>query len=144
LSFFEPKILSKGFKVTKEFDDITIKTDKRLLKQILLNLLSNAVKFSHDSGALRLSLTKVASTNRMVFRVADTGIGMTAEEAQDVREPFVKIESAYSRSNERTGLGLPLVDRFADIIGAKMHIYSKNDEGTQIEIEVDCGIDPTP
>src|SRR3546814_11070124 len=80
--------------------------DRRRLKQIVLNLLSNAVKFTPAGGTVRVSLT--FNDDGVAITVADSGIGMSAEQIPIALSPFGQVDSSLSRRHEGTGLGLPL------------------------------------
>ncbi len=79
--------------------------DPMRLRQILLNLLSNACKFTKQ-GEVRLRVRKVADGRNWVdFAVADTGIGMTAEQQAKLFEEFTQADSSTARRYGGTGLG---------------------------------------
>jgi signal transduction histidine kinase len=105
--------------------------DERLIKQAMLNLLGNALKFTHPGGAVRVSVD-LAANGRLFFRVADTGIGMAEKDLSRVLEPFVQLESAFSRKNGGAGLGLPLVKKIADLHGGSLTLESVLGAGTTV------------
>ncbi len=107
-------------------------TDRRLVKQIILNLMANAVKFNRTGGKVQVQARQVGPS--AVIIVSDTGIGMTAEEIERARQPFVQLESAYHRSQEGSGLGLPLVERFARLLGGHLDIRSEKGVGTTMTV----------
>jgi len=105
-----------------------LRSDRRLVKQILLNLAANAVKFNRPAG--RVTIATRRSGDMIELEVADTGIGMSAEDLKRVLQPFVQLESAYRRSREGSGLGLSLVDRFARLLGGRLELRSEPGVGT--------------
>jgi signal transduction histidine kinase len=105
-----------------------MRSDRRLVKQILLNLAANAVKFNRPGG--NVTITTRRRGNTVELEVADTGIGMHPEDLNRVLKPFVQLESAYQRSREGSGLGLSLVDRFARLLGGRLDIRSELGVGT--------------
>ena len=107
--------------------------DGRLVKQMLLNLVSNAVKFSPANTRILLSVTR-ASDRSIQFVVEDQGIGIAAVDIERILRPFEQVESAWNRSHEGVGLGLPLVHSMARAHGATMHIDSAPGEGTTVTI----------
>ena len=113
----------------------TIHTDSRLLKQILLNILSNAVKFSPRGSTVDLTLRQAAD-GMVEIEVADEGPGMTEEEIVRVMEPFVQLENSYTRTNEGTGLGIPLISRFTNLIGGRFRLLSTPGKGTRAIVTV--------
>jgi len=110
-----------------------LRGDERALKQILINLLSNAIKFTPAGGdiAVRVWLTSGGSIR---LAVADTGIGMRAQDIPRALEPFQQVDSGLDRRHEGTGLGLPLCKRLADLHGAELLLSSDPGVGTCVTI----------
>ncbi|MEX0300496.1 MAG: ATP-binding protein [Kordiimonas sp.] len=107
--------------------------DLRLLKQILLNLVSNAVKFTEAGGTITLSAEQKRKTIRIY--VEDTGIGMTADELEKALTPFGQAGASLVRTQQGTGLGLPLVSNLAELHSAKFEIESEKGRGTKITLK---------
>ncbi|MFQ5785867.1 MAG: ATP-binding protein, partial [Alphaproteobacteria bacterium] len=108
-----------------------LRADKRKLKQILLNLLANAIKFTPEGG--RVTLSVAAGPRRgFVFKVADTGIGIAADDIPKVMAPFGQVESDLDRRYEGTGLGLPLSKAFTEMHGGSLEIESAPGRGTTV------------
>jgi PAS domain S-box-containing protein len=103
--------------------------DPRHFKQILLNLLSNAVKFTRARGRVSVSAAYEDGLG-MVVSVTDTGIGIAAEDLDQVFEPFVQLGQASHRSSEGTGLGLSLARALARLNGGDLTIESEQGRGT--------------
>jgi len=110
-----------------------VQCDRRMMKQVLVNLVSNAIKFTGEGGSVKVTLEKPPSDFVRII-VADTGIGMTAEEVELAMQPFGQAQSILSRSHEGTGLGLPLVEQFLGLHNSKMHIQSTPGKGTEIGV----------
>src|SRR5712692_6649529 len=94
--------------------DITVRTDRRALSQILLNLANNAIKFT-EKGKVRLEVRQ-AGTNgktKAQFSVIDSGIGIRAEDQAKLFEAFVQVDAHATRRFEGTGLGLHLSQKLA-------------------------------
>ncbi|KAF0225254.1 MAG: Sensory transduction histidine [Rhodospirillaceae bacterium] len=108
--------------------------DPLRLKQVLFNLLANAVKFTPAGGHVILSLGRDESGSWI--KVADSGIGMKAEDIDRVLEPFVQIDSHLSRCNMGTGLGLPLAKRFIELHGGTLVLTSQPGQGTVVTIRL--------
>ncbi len=106
--------------------------DPTRVKQILLNLLSNAVKFTPAGGTVTLRVQPDAEGVRI--EVSDTGIGMSAEGIRVALTPFGQVDSQLTRRAGGTGLGLPLVRSFVDMLGGSMGIESREGEGTTVRI----------
>lgn len=102
-------------------------------KQILLNLISNAVKFTEKGGSVMVS-ARVDDDKQMVIDVTDTGIGMTADEMKRALEPFGQVQTAFSRDNSGTGLGLTIVESLVRLHGGKFTLMSEKGKGTTARI----------
>jgi signal transduction histidine kinase len=109
-----------------------VRVDKRRLHQILLNLLSNAVKFTPRGGAVRVSAAR--GDGGLILTVADTGIGMAAEDIPKALERFGQIDSRLSRAYEGAGLGLPLAKQLVELHGGSLAIKSAPGRGTTVTI----------
>ena len=109
----------------------SVRADARALKQVLLNLLSNAIKFTPPGGRVSAGARFDPSLGIMLF-VADTGIGMSAEEVKVAMEPFGQIDSMLAREHPGTGLGLPISAALVKLHGGEIRIDSIPGEGTRL------------
>ena len=110
----------------------TVETDLTKLRQMLLNLLSNAAKFT-EGGAITLSAARQGGPGpdaRLVFAVADTGMGMSAEQLAKLFQRFTQADSSTTRRFGGTGLGLSLTKAFADMLGGVVTVASEPGRGT--------------
>ncbi len=105
--------------------------DQRRIKQILLNLLSNAVKFTPEGGKVTLTLRQNPDES-LLFRVTDTGIGMSPQDIQKAMTPFMQVDSGMNRRQEGTGLGLPLAQSMIEMHGGTMTVESEPGKGTSV------------
>ena len=124
-----------AFSIAVQRDLPALWADERLLKQILLNLLSNAVKFTPAGGRVELRVLVRAETGAVAFEVADTGIGIAAEDIPRVLRPFEQVDSSLNRRFEGTGLGLPLVKSMVDLHGGTFRLQSAVGIGTTAAAE---------
>ncbi len=116
-------------------DDLALAVaDRRAVKQILINLLSNAVKFTQERGCVTVD-AKV-SDQSLFIQVADTGIGMSADELETVGQPFTQVDNSYTRSCEGTGLGLALVKGLVRLQDGTFEIESERDVGTCVTVAI--------
>ena len=113
--------------------EIRIVADERLLLQIIANLLTNAIKFTPEGGTVRLHVSATAEKG-IVFRIADTGIGIAPENIQRVLRPFEQVETSYSRRHSGSGLGLPYAKRLAELHGGELRIDSELAKGTTVTV----------
>ncbi len=97
-------------------------------KQMLMNLLSNAIKFTPPDGRVTIDCSYRGSD--LCISVTDTGIGMDEKEIETAMAPFGQVESAFSRHNSGTGLGLTLVNALIGMHDGKFEMTSRKGEGT--------------
>jgi len=110
-----------------------VSSDARRLKQILVNLLSNAIKFNKEGGSITIDAEN-GSDDSVSLIIADTGIGMTAEEIDQALEPFVQLNEDHLMARDGMGLGLPLTKQLVDALGGKICVQSQPSVGTTIRI----------
>lgn len=103
------------------------------VSQVLLNLLSNAVKFTED-GSIRLEA--VLEDENMVFRITDTGIGMTPEHLACLFRPFEQGDTSITRKYGGTGLGLSISRYLVELMGGKIRVESRPSVGTCFELRL--------
>jgi len=103
-------------------------TDKRLLKNILINLFSNALKFSPDEG--RVWIQTENENNHLRILVKDEGLGIPEEDQQHLFATFYRGKNV--QNIQGTGLGLPIVKRYLDLLKGTISLQSKLGEGTTV------------
>jgi signal transduction histidine kinase/methyl-accepting chemotaxis protein len=110
--------------------------DPMRLKQILLNLLSNACKFTKE-GEVALRVRKVADGCEWVeLAVADTGIGMTAEQQAKLFQDFTQADSLTARRYGGTGLGLAISRKLARMMGGDVTVASEPGKGSVFTVRL--------
>jgi len=107
-----------------------IEADPRAVKQVLLNLMSNALKFTPEGG--KVILRGFEAADGVVLQVADTGIGISAEDLPRLGRPFEQIESHHSKSHQGSGLGLALSKSLVEMHGGSLRIDSVLGKGTTV------------
>jgi signal transduction histidine kinase len=113
--------------------------DPMRLKQILLNLLSNACKFTKE-GDVALRVRKVADGRDWVeLAVADTGIGLTAEQQAKLFQEFTQADSLTARRYGGTGLGLALSRKLARMMGGDVTVASEPGKGSVFTVRLPAG-----
>jgi adenylate cyclase len=113
-----------------------LNTDPMRLKQILLNLLSNACKFTKE-GEVALRVRKVADGRDWVeLAVADTGIGLTAEQQAKLFQEFTQADSLTARRYGGTGLGLALSRNLARMMGGDVTVTSEPGKGSVFTVRL--------
>ena len=122
---------NKNRLVVKASDNLgALTADSMRLKQILLNLLSNACKFTKE-GEVALRARKVADGRDWVeLAVADSGIGMTAEQQAKLFQDFTQADSLTARRYGGTGLGLAISRKLARMMGGDVTVASELGKGS--------------
>jgi PAS domain S-box-containing protein len=101
--------------------------DPLRLGQVLLNLLDNAVKFT-PAGSVSLAASR--QDDRLVFEVADTGIGMNAEQLAGLFNPFQQGDGSITRKFGGSGLGLAIAKHLVELMGGAIHVDSQPGAGS--------------
>ena len=113
--------------------------DEHRVRQILVNLFSNAVKFTHAGGTITVSsetagpegcAAESAEAGCVFIRVADTGIGIPADQLEAIFEPFTQVETKLTRAAGGTGLGLSISRELARLMGGDLTVESRPGEGS--------------
>lgn len=112
---------------------LEVDADRRAIKQIVLNLVSNALKFTPKGGAVTVTAQGYDGVFELV--VADTGVGISAEDLERLGKPYEQAGDP-TRRQMGTGLGLSLVRSFAELHGGEMIIESTVGEGTSVTVRL--------
>jgi signal transduction histidine kinase len=113
--------------------------DPMRLRQILLNLLSNACKFT-KAGEVKFAARKVSNGSSVVeFAVADTGIGMTAEQQAKLFEEFTQADASTAQRFGGTGLGLAIARKLARMMGGDVTVTSESSKGSVFTVRLPGG-----
>jgi two-component system cell cycle sensor histidine kinase PleC len=111
---------------------VRLRSDPRLVRQILLNLLSNATKFTPAGGEIRVSMAYEGA--RAQVSISDTGIGMSTEDLETACRPFGQTRRGKAQGQAGTGLGLSICKSLTELLGAEMAISSCPDAGTEVRL----------
>jgi two-component system phosphate regulon sensor histidine kinase PhoR len=103
--------------------------DRRAVEQILTNLIDNALKYTDEGG--RIDVTLRGQDGRLEVVVADTGLGIPADEVPRVFERFYRVDKARSRALGGTGLGLAIVKHLVQAMGGDIRLESEVGEGSR-------------
>jgi PAS domain S-box-containing protein len=128
---FRPMAQAKGLAFSIRLDaglPQEIQTDPQRLRQVLNNLLSNAFKFTLQ-GQVTLRIAP-ADTGRVVFEVADTGIGIPVEKREQIFEAFQQVDAGTARRFGGTGLGLSISRELVRLLGGDIRVGGRPDGGT--------------
>jgi len=106
--------------------------DAKKLQQVLVNLLSNAIKFT-DKGGVTIDVD-ILDASRWCFQVKDSGIGMPADAASYIFEPFQQVDGTDKRKYKGTGLGLAITKRLVERLGGSIEVTSELGKGSTFSI----------
>lgn len=131
---FLPLAEKKQLQLT--FDDklpesLTLEGDPFRIRQIVENLLSNALKFTATG---EITLEAEYHGNQFVFRVSDTGCGMTAKEQERIFKEFTRLRSAQGQ--EGFGLGLSITHKLVELLLGKIEIESTPGKGSTFQVSM--------
>jgi len=133
LDSFRPNLREAGIKLIVDFPaNITMHSDERRIKQILINLISNAVKYTYE-GEVKISVRPQA-TDRLIIKVSDTGIGITKEDMKRLFKPFQQLDFQLTKKYEGTGLGLYLSEKLTGMLGGSIHAESTPGKGSMFTV----------
>ena len=135
-TLFSPLAKQNGVDLLMEHDPripTAVLGDAQRLRQVLFNLVGNAVKFT-SRGEIRIEASLLPSkeddTCRILFAVADTGVGIAEDKLRTLFEPFTQADVASPRQIEGTGLGLSIVMKFLNLMGTSPVVDSIPGDGT--------------
>jgi signal transduction histidine kinase len=124
----EPQWLSKSIHMDVYLEELTVTADEDLLSQVWINLIHNSIKFTLESGAVKMDL--FADGDRVIFRISDTGIGISEEDQSRIFERFYKADQSRARTKEGSGLGLSIVKKIIDLHKGTIEVQSEINRGT--------------
>ena len=118
--------------------------DQLRLNQIYINILSNAIKYTEPGGRVCVDLWEEESDAsgciRLIYVVADTGIGMSPEYMKTMYEPFSRQVDSRVNSIQGTGLGLAITKQMVELIGGTIECQSEQGKGTTFTVALDIPI----
>ncbi len=108
---------------------ITLFSDRRRLKQVLMNLVGNAIKFT-DQGSVNI-VARVPNDGNLEIRVIDTGMGIREEDMNKLFIPFHQVGMSLTKSHQGTGLGLHLSKKLVNLLGGDISAKSEYGKGSE-------------
>lgn len=116
-----------------DFDDgLYLHSDPLKIKQILINLLSNAIKYTIDGN---ITFEVSVSEDILILRIADTGVGIPADQLERIYQPFSRIDRNNTLA-EGSGYGMYVVKGLVNLLQGNIRIFSQVDEGTEARIHI--------
>lgn len=141
LRLMEKSAEAKGLRLGLSIDPavrLAVRGDPVRLRQVLTNLVSNAIKFT-ERGSVSVHISRLGETrtrNQMRFEVRDTGIGISAESAAQLFQPFSQADASTTRTFGGTGLGLAICKRIITLMGGRIGVDSTPGKGSNFWFDV--------
>jgi signal transduction histidine kinase len=114
-----------------------LKCDPQRLSQILINLISNAYKYTPNGG--KITITAAADTGMVRCDIADSGVGMNADEQAKLFTKFWRADDMHVREQPGTGLGLAIIKNLIELQGGKITVKSEKGKGTTFSFTMPVG-----
>jgi signal transduction histidine kinase len=136
-----PEIEQKRLQVTVDADpaDSRLLSDPTALRQIVIGILGNAIKFTPEGGRIALTLKRDPRGSTTLV-IADTGIGIAAEDLPRIFDLFWQGDASLTKRYEGVGVGLPLTKRLVEMLAGQIGVSSVPGRGTTVTIELpECG-----
>ena len=138
-----PKAQEKGLALSFESSsgfDAAVVIDARRFRQVLINLIGNAIKFT-DSGGIAIDARSAPTTASddlidVEIRVADTGVGVSADKQEKIFEEFEQAETFGERTGGGVGLGLAISRSIVEAIGGRLRLEASSAKGSTFLIEM--------
>lgn len=146
MRIMEPVALQKGLSLEVEIDDGVpewVRSDAMRLRQILLNLIGNALKFTEEGG-VSIGVSTDETCAALNISIADTGIGIQADQIDLVFDKFTQADSSIARRFGGTGLGLPICSQLAELLGGSLKAESVFGAGSKFTLTLPLAICDTP
>jgi two-component system cell cycle sensor histidine kinase PleC len=113
---------------------LSLRCDRRALKQILLNLMSNSVKFTQEGG--RIAVRAKESRGHAMIMIEDSGIGISRDALRKLGRPFEQVESHITKTQTGSGLGLAIAKSLVELHRGQIRIRSVVNVGTSVIIRL--------
>lgn len=120
-----------GLKFLSRAQDWTLETDPALLETIIRNLVSNALKFTRQGGVI---LAARRRNGQRMIDVYDSGPGLSPEQHEKIFEEFSRTDQRARGANDGLGLGLSIARRYADLLGMRIVVCSREQKGSRFTI----------
>lgn len=111
----------------------TLKSGKLYVREILQNFLTNALKYTEQGS---VTLAAEATESGVIFRVSDTGIGVSKSDQDKLFDKFFRSEDFRTRKTNGTGLGLYVTQKLANLLHADINLESELNKGSEFSITI--------
>ena len=137
---FQAEAEKKGIRLKMEYEvrHEHVICDETKNREVFLNLLSNAVKYTVSGGMVTIRITELDCDRedyvRIQTQVIDTGIGMSEEFLPSLFEAFTRERNTTDGKVAGTGLGMPIIKKYIDMMGGTIEVESKLGEGSKFTV----------
>lgn len=112
---------------------MSVYANESLMYDMVNNIISNAIKYNVQDGKVTIYCN--SEGNKVIFKVKDTGIGISEKYKEKVFERFFTVDKSRSKNLGGSGLGLSIVKHIAKVHNAHIVLNSKENEGTELTVE---------
>jgi len=139
LTYIKEKAIKHNIKfwteIPPEFYEEKYGSDLSVLKTVLMNLIGNAVKFTPDGGQVMITVSREES--RLLFKIADTGVGIAKELQEMIFESFYQVNNSLNEKSCGVGLGLTMSKKMIEMLGGRIWVESEgNSQGSSFYFTV--------
>jgi len=140
---YRTQLESKGLKFSfmDKTDGHNYISDADKIRQIISNLISNAIKFTKHGG-IKISCSSIPDNNdksgkeHLIFKITDTGIGISHEKTSQIFEKFVQIDSGLAREHSGAGIGLSFSKALAKALNGTLDVESELNVGSTFTLTI--------
>lgn len=135
IELFKPLAAQRSLYIESDIqcENLILKTDDKLIREIIDNLLNNAIKYTLKGG---VAISLYTKNKTAIIKVTDTGIGIPKDKLEVIFEEFRQVSEGRARSFEGTGLGLTLAKKYSEYIGGNIHADSVEGVGSTFFVEL--------
>lgn len=135
LNVVKPLAEKKSLTIERNIStDGIVFADFQKISQILYNLISNAIKFTNKKG--KIQVETIVEKNRFILKISDNGIGIEEKYHGKIFAKFVQIESAYTKKESSTGLGLTITKELVEMHGGEISLKSELNKGSAFTVKI--------
>lgn len=130
---FEQLASAKDLRFTASIADFSLEVDSDRMRQVLINLVGNATKFT-ETGEISLSVEKI--DDRAVFRVRDTGPGISQADQEKLFDRFFQVDASVTRNYGGVGLGLSISKYLVNLHRGDISVHSELGKGSEFVVTI--------
>ena len=134
-NILQPLAQKKNIKINKAIQsDFEVFADYTKIQQIIYNLMSNAIKYSPENDEIEIAVVYDDKTYKIAIH--DNGVGIDKKYHGKIFAKFVQLDSAYTKKESSTGLGLTITKELVELHGGKISLISEINNGSTFIVEL--------